>query len=484
VISVYKEKVKDEYGVVLDAGSTHTSMFVYKWKVSDIIKGTALVKQIGSCTVTDKDGHIRGISSYTNPELAGQSLQSCIESKAKKLIPSYVQEKSPIYLGATAGMRLLNEKNSTSANQILRSVRQTLASSPFMFKDRYARIISGEEEGISSWITVNYLNGGLNYSLETTQRRKNTIMKGRTIGALDMGGASTQITFVPSKSAQKSAKLKLYGKEYAVYTHSFLCFGMKEAQRRFLAQLVKDANYSTSVDNPCGPKGHQRNVTSKYLWVPPCVEGPNETKKRYTLTGTGNYSLCAQEVDKLFNFTSCRGNKSCSFDGVYLPPTDGVTFLAFSGYYGVISDLNLTSNASLDDLQAVTMNICKKSWSEVVGIPSSNPEFLASYCFNAQYILTILSKGYHFDSAKANLRFVSTINHLSLGWALGFMINATNLLPLLPPSSVSIDRIQSNVYLAVVIVGALLISTGLLICMLSAGRIYKRKKLNTGGLVL
>ena len=53
------------------------------------------------------DGHIRGISSYTNPELAGQSLQSCIESKAKKLIPSYVQEKSPIYLGATAGMRLL-----------------------------------------------------------------------------------------------------------------------------------------------------------------------------------------------------------------------------------------------------------------------------------------------------------------------------------------------------------------------------------------
>lgn len=64
-------------------------------------------------------------------------------------------------------------------------------------------------------------------------------MKGRTIGALDMGGASTQITFAPPKSVQKSAKLKLYGKEYAVYTHSFLCFGMKEAQRRFLAQLVK-----------------------------------------------------------------------------------------------------------------------------------------------------------------------------------------------------------------------------------------------------
>ena len=29
-------------------------MFVYKWTVSDVVKGTALVKQIGDCTVKDK----------------------------------------------------------------------------------------------------------------------------------------------------------------------------------------------------------------------------------------------------------------------------------------------------------------------------------------------------------------------------------------------------------------------------------------------
>ena len=44
--------------MVLDAESTHTNMFVYKWKVSDIIKGTALVKQIGNCTVTDDEGKL------------------------------------------------------------------------------------------------------------------------------------------------------------------------------------------------------------------------------------------------------------------------------------------------------------------------------------------------------------------------------------------------------------------------------------------
>ena len=76
------------------------------------------------------------------------------------------------------------------------------------------------------------------------------------------------------------------------------------------------------------------------------------------------------------------------------------------------------------------------------------------------------------------------IDHLSLGWALGFMINATNLLPLLPASSVPINVIQTGVYLAVVIVGAFLISAGLLVCIMSAGRIYRRRQLNLRGLVL
>ena len=76
------------------------------------------------------------------------------------------------------------------------------------------------------------------------------------------------------------------------------------------------------------------------------------------------------------------------------------------------------------------------------------------------------------------------IGHLSLGWALGFMINATNLLPLLPASSVPINVIQTGVYLAVVIVGAFLISAGLLVCIMSAGRIYRRRQLNLRGLVL
>ncbi|XP_020626945.1 ectonucleoside triphosphate diphosphohydrolase 8-like [Orbicella faveolata] len=459
-------------------------MFVYKWTVSDVVKGTALVKQIGDCTVKDKDGMVKGISSYVaDPEQAGQSLQSCIKSKAKKLIPSYLQDKSPIYLGATAGMRLLKETNATAADRILASVRQTLASSPFMFKDEFARIISGEEEGLSSWVTVNYLNGALK-DLQETSQVDGVLVSQKLVGALDMGGASTQITFVPSKPPPHSSKLKLYGNEYQLYTHSYLCYGKKEAERRYLAQLVKDSNFSATVDNPCGPKGHQRNVTSSYLWAPPCVTGQHSRSTSFTLKGTGNYTLCAKQVDKLFNFSSCRGNSNCSFDDVYQPPIqDGITFFAFSGYYVVIRDLNLTSDVSLDELEYATKNICRKSWDEIKVIPS-NPLYLAFYCFDAQYILTILARGYHFEKSKPILRFVGSVNQRSLGWTLGFMINATNLLPVENPGTISIHLIQSGVYLVVVIVGALLISTGILICALSAGRMYKQKRLRTQGLVL
>lgn len=62
------------------------------------------------------------------------------------------------------------------------------------------------------------------------------------VGALDMGGASTQITFVPGgpildKTTQ--ATFRLYGADHTVYTHSYLCFGRDQALSRLLAELVQ-----------------------------------------------------------------------------------------------------------------------------------------------------------------------------------------------------------------------------------------------------
>lgn len=62
------------------------------------------------------------------------------------------------------------------------------------------------------------------------------------MGALDLGGASTQISFIPEDSEKhfnSTLQVKLYGYNYNVYTHSYQCYGRDEAERRLLALLLQ-----------------------------------------------------------------------------------------------------------------------------------------------------------------------------------------------------------------------------------------------------
>lgn len=64
-----------------------------------------------------------------------------------------------------------------------------------------------------------------------------------SVGALDLGGASTQISFIPNhtQTVPKDFRfdLSLYGHNYSLYTHSFLCYGVNEAALRLQAILVE-----------------------------------------------------------------------------------------------------------------------------------------------------------------------------------------------------------------------------------------------------
>uniref|UniRef100_A0A8C9P6K0 Ectonucleoside triphosphate diphosphohydrolase 2 n=1 Tax=Spermophilus dauricus TaxID=99837 RepID=A0A8C9P6K0_SPEDA len=210
------DSLLSQYGIVLDAGSSHTSMFVYKWP-ADKENDTGIVGQHSSCDVQGG-----GISSYAdNPSGAGQSLVECLE-QALRDVPKERHAGTPLYLGATAGMRLLNPEASAT---VLAAVTRTLTQYPFDF--RGARILSGQDEGVFGWVTANYL-------LEN-------FIKG-TLGAMDLGGASTQITFetaIPAEDPANEVQLRLYGQHYRVYTHSFLCYGRDQVLQRLLASALQ-----------------------------------------------------------------------------------------------------------------------------------------------------------------------------------------------------------------------------------------------------
>ncbi|KFO99086.1 Ectonucleoside triphosphate diphosphohydrolase 2, partial [Calypte anna] len=220
-----------QFGIVLDAGSSHTAMFIYKWP-ADKENDTGVVSEHSMCDVEGP-----GISSYSsNPSAAGTSLEPCL-NQALGDVPKEKQAGTPLYLGATAGMRLLNITNLQASDAVLRAVAATLKSYPFDF--RGAKILSGEEEGVFGWVTANYLlenfikRGWLG---EWIQPQK------KTLGAMDFGGASTQITFETKDTIEdprNEVMLKLYGQVYKVYTHSFLCYGRDQVLRRLLSKLLQ-----------------------------------------------------------------------------------------------------------------------------------------------------------------------------------------------------------------------------------------------------
>ncbi|NWY51652.1 ENTP8 diphosphohydrolase, partial [Chionis minor] len=411
-----------QYGLVFDAGSTHTALYIYRWP-ADKENGTGIVSQVEACTVPGP-----GISSYADsPAGAGASLKPCLD-KAMKIVPAEQQRETPTYLGATAGMRLLREQNSTKAEQVFAEVAKAIGEYPVDF--RGARILTGNEEGSFGWITVNYLLETLvKFSFaEKWEHPEDT----EVLGALDLGGASTQITFQPGVTIEDkntSVFFRLYGTNYSLYTHSYLCYGQTQALKMLLAALHQ-VPQPLQVSHPCYPKGYQENVTTAELYDSPCVRAPSTPSptRVLTVTGTGDPAACSAAIQKLFNF-SCGASRTCGFNGVYQPPVRG-QFFAFAGFYYTFHFLNLTSQQSLNEVNSTVQTFCKKNWTELVKTFPQQKRHLHSYCPMAIYILTLLLDGYKFtEHTWSSIHFSQQAANTDIGWTLGFMLNFTNMIP-------------------------------------------------------
>ncbi|XP_059869668.1 ectonucleoside triphosphate diphosphohydrolase 8 isoform X4 [Delphinus delphis] len=314
-----------KFGIVFDAGSSHTSLFVYQW-LANKENDTGVVSQALACRAKGP-----GISSYaSDPAQAGESLQGCLE-EALALIPKAKRQQTPMFLGATGGMRLLSQKNSSQVEDVFAAVSQALSRSPVAFWG--AELLAGQDEGALGWVTINYVLGLLvqySFSGEWIQP-----LEGTLVGALDMGGASAQITFVPGGpilDTTTQATLRLYGTEHSVYTHSYLCFGRDQMLNRLLAGLVQSSP-SLLVRHPCYHSGYRGTLALAPLYGSPCVQAaaPRDLGQNLTVEGTGNPGACVAAIRGLFNFSSCDGRGDCAFDSVYQPPVRG-QFYAAAGH--------------------------------------------------------------------------------------------------------------------------------------------------------
>ncbi|XP_042412002.1 probable apyrase 6 isoform X2 [Zingiber officinale] len=178
------------FGIVIDGGSSGTRIHIFSSK--GIMGGFPLL-DLKSMAVMRKTP---GLSSYLgDPELSGESLVELLEF-AKEKVPNDWHKVTEVRLMATAGLRMVEVG---LRERILESCRRVLRLSGFQFKDDWATVIPGSDEGVYAWVAANYALGSLGSDPENTT------------GILELGGASAQN--VARESLQKllnSSDLKSY----------------------------------------------------------------------------------------------------------------------------------------------------------------------------------------------------------------------------------------------------------------------------------
>ncbi|XP_068611197.1 ectonucleoside triphosphate diphosphohydrolase 3 [Brachionichthys hirsutus] len=414
-----------EYGIVIDAGSSRSTLHVYEWP-GEKENETGVVTELMNCKAGGGISDMR-VDPQKDADL-WKGFQVCMD-KVIKMIPAVKHKTTPLFLGATAGMRLLQELDEQRSTGIMASLSEYLRSVPFDFQN--ASIISGQEEGLYGWVTVNYLMGNFfEKNLWNTYVRPEGA---ETVGSMDLGGASTQIAFAVQDNliGPDYLHIKLYGYPYNVYTHSFLCYGRNEVEKMILDKVVQEANDPSYIINSCFPEGFNTTMRASSIYDTECTKKPKgyNPDEEFFIVGDGGSDKCRNIVMSVFDFKTCSSSQ-CSFNGVEQPPVNG-DYMAYAGFFYIATALLLNGTSDLDQFNASVTKFCTTHWT-VLKVEKSwvADRHLKAYCFAAHYIFTLMTKGYKFDKETwKNINFSKEVKTSSIGWSLGYMLTMSNMIP-------------------------------------------------------
>ncbi|OAX37117.1 hypothetical protein K503DRAFT_867087 [Rhizopogon vinicolor AM-OR11-026] len=368
-----------QFGVVIDAGSSGSRLQIYSWEDPKVVLSTQgdvvrnKLPKVEKGVQEGEDWIMKvepGLSTFAdNPEGVSEYLAPLIEH-AQSQIPPSIQSETPLFLLATAGMRLLTSVQ--QARVLSAACTYLKGASGFRIDNESkdgpcgssVRIITGEEEGLYGWIAVNYLMDGFSGKDEKT-----------TFGFLDMGGASTQIAFEPSdmQSGDKEnlvdVRLRLLGGDevnHSVFVTTWLGYGTNQARERYVTKAVEDfqTNWletaeSRLIPDPCLPKHLTLSETLH-------VEGSRST---HELIGTGSFTQCLDLTAPLLNKNAPCNTAPCLFDGVHVPPINFASshFIGVSEYwYSSEHVFGLGGPYDYVQYERAATEFCGRDWDGIV----------------------------------------------------------------------------------------------------------------------
>ncbi|XP_070772057.1 ectonucleoside triphosphate diphosphohydrolase 6 [Enoplosus armatus] len=367
-----------QYGIMFDAGSTGTRIHIFKFQIENK-EATKLAHETFRAIKP-------GLSAYADdPEKCTAGILELLEV-AKSSVPPSLWTISPVVLKATAGLRLLPGEK---AKHLLDRVRALFLESPFLSRDDGVSIMDGTDEGISAWITVNFLTGDL-HSADSP-----------TVGMLDLGGGSTQITFSPQdeKTIQTSPidyirSFQMFNNTHTVYTHSYLGLGLMSARLAVLGGVdASPLGGSTELVSPClAPEYSGRWEHADVVYT---VKGQK--------AGEPVYEACLTKVEKVLYRKVMKASEAADMD-----------FYAFSYYYDRAVDLGVIEEKEGGTIQVSDyIDAAKRVCSGLSVSPLQSP-FL---CLDLVYISVLLQE-LGFPPYK-RFKLARTINQVETSWALG-----------------------------------------------------------------
>lgn len=474
--------VARRYAIIVDAGSSGSRMQVYSWKdplvdraqrerKGEKIKILPTVEK-GTWEGSGLDWQLKvepGLSTFGSHPQDVHSYLTPLFDHAKQIIPPELMADTPVYILATAGMRLLPEDQQKA---VLQNTCSFISEkTPFNLGiggcQEHVQVIKGEEEGLLGWIAINYLMDGFHFkpSLNDGTEGKSTF------GFLDMGGASTQIAFEPSQSAQianpdtqddlTSVALRMLdGTDvvHKVFVTTFLGFGTNKARDRYLTSLVPSTSPSTSaITDPCLPKGLELKLPQDHTAT--AAISPS-------LVGSGSFDQCLKSLAPLLDKEAECNRPPCLFHGVHVPPIDFSVnhFIGVSEYWFSSNDVfKLGGVYDFVTFQKAAQTFCGSSWDSLTSQLKDGAVFgkqvttdrLEMQCFKAAWMATVLHEGIgipritdpggegegrvHADEAQGKadeknlFQSVNDVGGLAVSWTLGkAVLEASKDIPPLP----------------------------------------------------
>lgn len=331
-----------------------------------------------------------GIATFVdNPKKLGSKYIGKLLAGVEKYIPKDQRARTPVFLHATGGMRLLKPEDQT---KILTTICEYVQQHSNLYLPDCAthiNTISGETEGLYSWIGLNY-----KYGVFDTKSKDSS-----TYGALDMGGVSSQIAFEPSNISAEDGYLFKVQLNYAspddteklnyrVFSESFLG-GMNQAHIKYDEFLIQQNN----LVDPCLPDGFIKTVDGR--------DG-----LRVDVKGSSNFKECIKSVysvldgisaDKYCNQTDASSAASCLLSDNFPDMDFNVKkLIGINEFYS-----NLKEFLNYRDCYERAERYCSLSYTELLsenGHIEDDDEIrqTSEICFKSSWIINVLHQGVGF----------------------------------------------------------------------------------------